>query len=492
MNLDSLTMFIDGEWRGARSGAAFDSYNPATGEVWCHVPNADEADVNDAIQAANRAFEGSEWAGLTATARGKLLYRLGQLIADNAETLAQLESRDNGKLIRETRGQVGYLPEFFYYNAGLADKVVGETLPLDKPDMFGATMRVPLGVVAAIIPWNSPLYLTAIKLAPALAAGNTIVIKPSEHASASLIELMRLVEMAGFPKGVVNLVTGFGPSTGAALTAHPLVRKIAFTGGTTAARHVVRNSAENFAKLSLELGGKSPNILFDDADLESAINGVVAGVFAASGQSCVAGSRLLVQRGIYDEVLQRLRDRAAGIRIGDPAESNTEMGPIATEAQLETIDRMVAQAKADGAKLIYGGERITDRAGWYYSPTILVCDSHQMPIVQEEVFGPVVAVIPFDDEAEALHLANDTEFGLAAGIWTQNLGRAHRLARDVRSGILWVNTYRAVSAMAPIGGFGASGYGRECGIDAVRDYTDLKTLWINLSTDPMPDPFVMR
>ncbi|ANI12758.1 Acyl-CoA reductase [Pseudomonas citronellolis] len=493
MTLARFQMCIDGQWLDALSGKTFESLDPSSAQPWALLPDAAEEDVERAVQAAQKAFDDPAWRKLSATARGKLLRRLGDLIAENREHLAQLESRDNGKLIRETRGQVGYLPEFFHYTAGLADKLEGGTLPIDKPDMFAYTVHEPLGVVAGIIPWNSPLYLTAIKLAPALAAGNTIVLKPSEHASATILELARLALEAGFPAGVVNVVTGFGPSTGAALTRHPLVRKIAFTGGAATARHVVRSSAENFAKLSLELGGKSPNIIFADADLDSAINGVVAGIYAATGQSCVAGSRLLVQREIYDEFVARLIARAQRIRIGNPQEDASEMGPMATAQQLAVVEGLVAAAKAEGARLLMGGKRPEGQGeGWYYEPTLFACDSHSMRIMQEEVFGPVASVIPFDDEAEALALANDSQYGLAAGIWTRDLGRAHRLARDVRSGIIWVNTYRAVSAMAPIGGFHQSGYGRESGIDSVLAYTELKTVWINLSQAPMPDPFVMR
>ena len=493
MALRQYQMFINGQWVDALNGARFDSLNPADAKPWASFPHAQDADVNAAVQAAHNAFETPAWRNLNATARGKLLRKLGDLIAANKEQLAQLETNDNGKLIRETMGQIGYMPEFFYYYAGQADKLEGQTLPLDKADMFAYTSHEPLGVVAAIIPWNSPMYLTAVKLAPALAAGNTVVLKPSEHASATIVELMHLVKQAGFPEGVINVVTGFGADTGAALTKHPLVRRIAFTGGAQGAKAVVKNSAENLAQLSLELGGKSPNIIFEDADIGSAVNGVIAGIFAASGQSCVAGSRLLVQDGVYDEFLAALKTRVARIIIGDPMDPNSEMGPMATQSQLALVERMVASALAEGAELVHGGERacITSN-GWYYHPTILAVESNQCSIMQEEVFGPVASIIRFQDESEALALANDSEFGLAAGIWTRDNGRVHRMSKAVQAGIIWVNTYRAVSPMGAIGGFKASGYGRESGIDAVKDYTQLKTVWINTSSEPMSDPFIMR
>ncbi|PSW20542.1 aldehyde dehydrogenase [Photobacterium sanctipauli] len=492
MALEQFQMLIHGEWVAAASGKTFESLNPATEQAWATFPYADEQDVEQAVQSAHSTFLSPEWSSTTPAQRGKLLRRLGDLIAENKEQLAELESRDNGKLIRETLGQVGYLPEFFYYFAGLADKVEGETLALDKQDMFGYTVREPLGVIAGIIPWNSPLYLTAIKIAPALAAGNTVVLKPSEHASATLLELGRLVLEAGFPAGAVNVITGYGLPCGSALSSHPLVRKIAFTGGSESSKHVIRNSAENYAKLSLELGGKSPNIIFNDADIDSAVNGAVAGIFAAAGQSCVSGSRLLVQQDVYDEFVSKLQARAEQIVIGDPSQPETEMGPMATKAQLETVERFVDIALTEGAKLRTGGKRPDIASGWYYTPTILECTDHSATVVQEEIFGPVATVIPFADEAEALALANDSKYGLAAGIWTQNLAKAHRMIKGIRSGIVWVNTYRAVSASAPIGGYGQSGYGRECGSDAINEFTQLKTVWINTSSEPMADPFIMR
>lgn len=491
MSPPRFQFYIDGAFADAADN--FESLDPATGQAWATMPAASPTDVDRAVVAAHRALFDPAWADLTATARGKLLSKLADLVAEHAGTLAELETRDTGKIIRETRAQVGYVAEYYRYFAGLADKLQGVHLPIDKPDMEVTLRREPIGVVAAIVPWNSQMFLSAVKLAPALAAGCTVVLKASEDGPAPLLHFARLVEAAGFPKGVVNIVTGFGEACGQALTSHPLVSRVAFTGGAATARHVVRNTAANFAHTTLELGGKSPVLVFADADLDSVANAVVAGIFAASGQSCVAGSRLYVERAVHDRLVTLLKAKAESILIGDPADSATEMGPLATQRQRDRIEAMLAASVAAGARIVSGGRRVERLPqGFYFEPTIVLCDNNAVPCVAEELFGPVLSVIPFDGEAEALNLANDSRFGLASGLFTANLSRAHRLIKRLRAGVVWVNTYRAVSPMAPFGGFGHSGFGREGGAESILDYTRTKTVWIRTSDEPIPDPFVMR
>ncbi|ACM39093.1 MULTISPECIES: aldehyde dehydrogenase [Rhizobium/Agrobacterium group] len=487
--MQRFQLYIDGTFSDGE--ARFESLDPATGEVWADMPEAREADVDRAVETAHAALYDGPWAKMTATQRGKLIYRLADLIAANAQRLAELETRDTGKIIRETSSQIAYVADYYRYYAGLADKIEGSTLPIDKPDMDVWLRREPVGVVAMVIPWNSQLFLSAVKIGPALAAGCTMVVKASEDGPAPMLEFARLVHEAGFPPGVINIITGFGPSCGAALTRHPRVAHVAFTGGPEAARHVVRNSAENLASTSLELGGKSPFIVFADADLESAANAQVSGIFAATGQSCVAGSRLIVDRSVKDEFLARLKTKAEAIRIGSPLDMATEVGPLATRRQQDHVDALVKASLAAGARLVTGGQR-PDGPGNFYPPTILDCDGVNSPSLAQEFFGPVLSVVSFEGEAEALHLANDTAYGLASGVFTQNLARAHRMIRGLRAGVVWVNTYRAVSPIAPFGGFGLSGHGREGGMAAVLDYTRTKTVWLKTSDDPFPDPFVMR
>nr|WP_298681590.1 aldehyde dehydrogenase [uncultured Dongia sp.] len=489
----SYQMFIDGAWSEAADGALLDSINPATGKVWCRFPAATSSDVDRAVEAAHRAMAVGPWATMTATARGKLLRRLADLLAERADRLAEVETTDTGKLIRETRAQIRYVADYFHYFAGAADKLEGSTLPIDKNDMFVMTVREPIGVVAAIVPWNSQLMLAAVKIGPALAAGNAVVLKASEHGPAPLLELAQLCADAGFPAGVVNVVTGLGDPCGARLTQHPLVARIAFTGGPATARHVVRNSAENFATVTLELGGKSPIVVFDDCDIESAVNGIVAGNFGASGQSCVAGSRVIIQSGVFDEVTARVAERAGRIRIGDPQDAATEMGPLATKAQLDHVEAVLARSLAGGATLMGGGNRPQGFAqGWYFEPTILLCPHPDIASAREELFGPVLSALRFETEADAVRLANDTAYGLAAGIFTRDGARSLRMMRQIRAGIIWINTYRAVSPMAPFGGYGQSGAGREAGFESLLDYSRTKTVWINTGSAPMGDPFAMR
>jgi acyl-CoA reductase-like NAD-dependent aldehyde dehydrogenase len=485
----NFEQFIDGAFEAG--SARFDSIDPSTGKVWASMPEAREADVDRAVRAAEQALWHGAWPGMTATARGKLLYKLADLVQANAPRLAELETRDTGKIIRETSAQIAYVADYYRYYAGLADKIEGSTLSIDKADMDVWTRREPIGVVAAIVPWNSQLFLAAVKIGPALAAGCTVVAKASEDGPAPLLEFARLVHEAGFPKGVLNVITGFGPTCGSALTRHPGVAHIAFTGGPGTAAQVVRNSAENLASTSLELGGKSPFIVFADADLESAANAQVAGIFAATGQSCVAGSRLIVEASVKEQFLSLLTTKAEAIRIGAPLDMATEVGPLCTGRQRGHIERVVAASISAGAKLITGG-RAAEGEGFYYQPTILDCDGINSPSTETELFGPVLSVVSFTSEEEAVNLANATPYGLASGIFTQNLTRAHRMIKRIRAGIVWVNTYRAVSPIAPFGGYGQSGHGREGGLAAALDYTRTKTVWLRTSDDPFPDPFVMR
>ena len=491
MALEVFQQYINGAFEDASE--TFESLDPATGVAWAQMPMANESDVDRAVTAAHVVFTTGVWPTLNASARGKLLYKLADLMAADADVLAELETTDTGKIRRETRAVIMYIAEYYRYFAGLADKLQGAHFAVDKPNMEAYTRREPIGVVAAIVPWNSQMFLSAVKLAPALAAGCTVVLKASEDGPAPLLHFAKLVDHAGFPPGVVNIITGMGQSCGKALTSHPLVSRIAFTGGPATAKEIVANSANNLAVVSLELGGKSPIIVFEDADLESAANAIVSGIFAATGQSCVAGSRLLVQENVHKQLMEILVAKAKRIKIGDPQNLETEMGPLATKRQLTHVQDVLDRSVAQGAKLITGGKSPAGfAAGFYYEPTILDCEGSLVACVQEEIFGPVLSVLKFRDDAEALAMANDSEYGLASGVFTKDIGRAHRFVRSLRAGIVWVNTYRMISPMVPFGGYGQSGTGREAGAESILDYTRTKSVWINTSEEPISDPFIMR
>jgi (Z)-2-((N-methylformamido)methylene)-5-hydroxybutyrolactone dehydrogenase len=487
-------MYIDGKFVDSSSGRWFETFNPFTGAPWAEVAQGDSKDADRAVRAAHKAFTEGPWPQLTASQRGMLLHRLGDLVARDAKKLAELEVRDNGKLIAEMQAQLNYLPQWCYYFGGLADKIQGAAIPLDKKGYLNYTRHEPVGVVVAITPWNSPLLLLAWKLAPALAVGCTLVVKPSEHTSASTLEFVKLIEEAGYPPGVVNVVTGFGQDVGVPLVEHPLVNKISFTGSDANGRAINQAAAKTFKRVTLELGGKSPNIVFADAKLEDAVNGAVSGIFAATGQTCIAGSRLLLQESIHDAFVEKLLALAKTARLGDPSRMETQVGPVTTRPQYKKVLSYLDIAKKEGAKLLMGGgpaNRPECGSGWFVEPTIFAGVQNRMRIAQEEVFGPVLSVIKFKDEEEAVAIANDVRFGLSAGVWTSDIGRAIRMSERIKAGTVWVNTYRAVSYLSPFGGYKDSGVGRENGIDAVHEYLQVKSVWINAGATT-GNPFILR
>jgi len=490
----SNQLLINGKYIESNSGEYFDSYDPFTGQVWCKIPKCNSIDVDNAVQSAHNAFIKGPWSEFSATKRGFLLRKLGDLVARDAKKLAEIEVRDNGKLISEMGSQLSYLPQWYYYFGGLADKVEGSVIPIDRKGFFNYTTSEPVGVVAVITPWNSPLLLTAWKIAPALAAGCTVVLKPSEFTSASTLEFVKLFEEAGFPPGVVNVVTGYGTEVGLPLVDHPLVRKITFTGSDKTGRLINEVAARSFKHISLELGGKSPNIVFEDANIDEAVYGAISGIFAATGQTCIAGSRLLLQETIHDQFMTKLIDISKTAKMGNPLDINTQVGPVTTREQYEKILNYIEIAKKDGAILeMGGGPSIREEcgSGWFIEPTIFTGVHNSMRIAQEEVFGPILSVIKFKDEAEAISIANDTRFGLGAGVWTQDISRSFRITQKIKSGTVWVNTYRTISFMSPFGGFKDSGIGRENGIRSINEYLETKSVWINIGA-PMLNPFATR